>query len=112
VRALFNLYSPETGYTILHTAIFHNKHEYLAHMLSDFGHLVNVNYSSLDGWLPFELALAIGNKKAIDTLLTCKSIDLNLNYPTKGDPIAYRLIDSMNLSLIERTIKRAPIYFE
>jgi ankyrin repeat protein len=112
VRAIFNIYSPETGYTLLHTAIFHNKHEFLHNMLNEFGKLVNVNYRSVDGWLPFELALAIGNKRAIETLLTCKQIDLNLNYPTKkGEPITYHLINSMNLALIERVIKRAPLYF-
>ena len=34
VRAIFNIYSPETGYTLLHTAIFHNKHEFLQNLLN------------------------------------------------------------------------------
>ena len=71
-----------------------------------------MNYRSVDGWLPFELALSIGNKRAIETLLTCKQINLNLNYATKkGEPIIYQLINSMNLALIEKVIKRAPLYF-
>jgi ankyrin repeat protein len=68
----------------LHTAIYHNKGQFLQQILSDFGHYINANLRSLDGWLPFELALATSNKKAIDILLSYKGNNLNLNYPTKS----------------------------
>ena len=65
VKALFNLYHQENGYTLIHSAIYFNKYAYLAQILKDFGEFINVNYISADGWLPFELALTLGNKKAI-----------------------------------------------
>lgn len=65
VKALFNLYHAENGYTLIHSAIYFNRNEYLAQILKEFGEYINVNHISADGWLPFELALTLGNKKAI-----------------------------------------------
>ena len=110
-RVLLALFNPETGYPLLHTAIYLNKSEHLALLLGEFGQWVNPNSRSADGWLPFELALAIGNKKAMDLLLGSRC-GLDLNYPTKGEGLVYQLINSMNLTIIEHTIKQTPLHFE
>lgn len=110
LRNLLNLYNPENGYCLLHLAIFYNKYEFVEGLLRDFGTLVNVNLRTADGWLPFQIALATRNKKAAELLLAAPNLDLN--YPSPQGRIFFQLVDTINLELIEKTVKRSYINFE
>ena len=55
---------------------------------------MDVNRCSVDGWLPFQLALALNNKNAMEILTKQTEITgLNLDYPTPRGLTIFSLID-------------------
>jgi hypothetical protein len=70
-----------------------------------------MNYKSADGWLPFQLALALSNKMAIIKMISFKNNGLDLNFISLKGQIFFNLIDTINVDLILRTIKKIPFRF-
>ena len=70
-----------------------------------------MNYKSADGWLPFQLALAIGNKIAVKSMIAFRNNGLDLNFSSSKGQILFNLIDTINIDLISNTIKKIPVRF-
>ena len=61
LKIILNLHNTNNGYTLLLLCIFRYKNDFLEKMLKDYWQFINMNYKSIDGWLPFQLALAVRN---------------------------------------------------
>ena len=108
-----NLYQHQTGYTLLLASIFYNNNEILENLIKLHGKYIDFNLKSVDGWLPFQLALASQNKKAIDLMVeNSHLINLDINSKSEHGQIIFNLINTINIDLIEKIVKKFPITYE
>lgn len=91
----------------------HNKNDFLDLIIKGYSEFIDFNLRSVDGWLPAQLSLEVHNKKALDLIVdSYQAINLDFNCSSVHGQIVFNLIDTVNIELIAKIVKKFPIRFE